>query len=154
MIMMQKLLNQIDQLHSFILKGNQHKSKVSEKGTYWQIDHSLQVLDGVAEVVENSNPTDYQPTFSFTKLIIMSTGYIPRGKGRAPKQTVPQNELSQEELLEQLKKVRSKITDLNKLDKNKTFKHPLFGWLNLKDTIKFMGIHTHHHIKIINDILK
>jgi hypothetical protein len=152
--MLQKLLHQIDLLHSFILKGNQHNSKVSDKGTYWQIDHSLQVLHSVADVLKNSDPKDYHPKFSFTKLVIMGTGYIPRGKGRAPKQTIPQNDLSELELLSQLEKVKVEITNLSKLNKNKTFKHPLFGWLNLKDTIKFMGIHTNHHIKIINDILK
>lgn len=152
--MTQQLIKKIDQLHSFILKGDKHNSKISAKGTYWHIDHSLQVLQGVTEALKNSDPKDYQPKFSFTKLIIMSTGYIPRGKGRAPKQTLPQNELSQEELLLQLEKVKLGITDLDQLDNEKTFKHPLFGWLNLKDTIKFMGIHTHHHVKIIEDIVK
>lgn len=152
--MIQKLLHQIDQLHSFILEGNQLNRKVSDKGTYWHIDHSLQVLRGIPEVLKNSNPKDYQPKFSFTKWLIMSTGYIPRGKGRAPKHTIPQNEVTQQDLLSQLEIVKTGIDNLNKLDKNKTFKHPLFGWLNLLDTIKFMGIHTHHHIKIIRDIMK
>lgn len=152
--MVQKLLLQIDQLHSFILLGNQYNNKVSDKGTYWQIDHSLQVLHGVVEALKNSVPKDYQPKFSLTKFIIMNTGYIPRGKGRAPKQTIPENKPSKEELTLHLERVKEEVATLDQLDKNKTFKHPLFGWLNLKDTIKFMGIHTHHHIKIINDILK
>lgn len=152
--MTQQLLEKIDQLHNFILKGNQQNSKVSVHGTYWHIDHSLQVLQAVIDSFKQSDPKDYQPKFSFTKLLIMSTGYIPRGKGRAPKQTLPQNELSQKELLSKLEKVKLEIDNWYKLDKNKTFKHPLFAWLNSKETIKFMGIHTYHHIKIIKDILK
>lgn len=152
--MIERLLKQINELDSFIKAGDSHSNKISKKGTYWHIDHSLKVLEGIPEVLKNSNPQDYQPKFSFLKLIIMSTGYMPRGKGRAPKQVVPDTALSKEELLLKLNKVRESVKSLMTLENNKTFKHPLFGWLDLKDTIKFMGIHTHHHLKIIKDIIK
>ena len=84
----------------------------------------------------------------------MKTGYIPRGKGRAPKQTLPQNIKTKEELLTELDDAVTAIKNLDALPSNKTFRHPLFGWLNLEDTIKFMGIHTHHHMKILRDIVK
>ncbi len=152
--MIERLLKQINELDSFIKAGDSHNNKISKKGTFWHIDHSLKVLEGIPEVLKNSNPQDYQPKFSFLKLIIMNTGYMPRGKGRAPKQVVPDTALSKEELLLKLNKVRESVKSLMTLEKNKTFKHPLFGWLDLKDTIKFMGIHTHHHLKIIKDIIK
>lgn len=39
-------------------------------------------------------------------------------------------------------------------DKNAFFEHPLFGVLNKKDTMKFLKMHTTHHLKIIQDISK
>ncbi|MEO9954573.1 hypothetical protein [Nonlabens sp.] len=152
--MSDQLNEQLIEIKSFIYKGDLINDKVSKKGTYWHIDHSLQILNSICEVLEHSNPGDYQPKFSFTKFIIMKTGYIPRGKGRAPKQTLPQNIKTKEDLLTELNKAVNAIKSLDALPSNKTFRHPLFGWLNLEDTIKFMGIHTHHHIKILRDIVK
>ena len=144
--------HQIAELESFINKGDLFHSAVSNKGTYWHIAHSLQVLSGITEVLKNSNPSDYHPKFSWTKLLIMNTCYIPRGKGRAPQHTLPQDKITKEELLVHLKKAKDATSDLKDLPSGKTFKHPLFGWLNLKDTSRFMKIHTHHHLKIIRNI--
>jgi hypothetical protein len=143
---------QIAELESVINKGDLFHSAVSNKSTYWHVAHSLQVLSGIPEVLKNSNPSDYNPKFSWTKLIILNTGYIPRGKGRAPQHTLPQDKITKEELLVHLKKVKYASTKLKDLPTGKTFRHPLFGWLNLKDTLTFMKIHTHHHLKIIKDI--
>jgi hypothetical protein len=82
----------------------------------------------------------------------MNTGYIPRGKGRAPQHTLPQEKITKEELLVHLKKAKDASRNLKDLTVGKTFKHPLFGWLNLKESSRFMKIHTHHHLKIIRDI--
>lgn len=152
--MSDQLNKQLTEIKSLIQKGDLVNDKISKKGTYWHIDHSLQILNSICEVLEHSNPGDYQPKFSFTKFVIMKTGYIPRGKGRAPKQTLPQNIKTKEELLTELDDAVTAIKNLDALPSNKTFRHPLFGWLNLEDTIKFMGIHTHHHMKILRDIVK
>jgi hypothetical protein len=143
---------QMAKLESFINKGDMVYSAVSNKGAYWHIAHSLKVLNGISEVLKNSKPSDYHPKFSWTKFIIMNTGYIPRGKGCAPQHTLPQDKITKEELLVHLKKVKYASTKLKDLPTGKTFRHPLFGWLNLKDTLTFMKIHTHLHLKIIKDI--
>ena len=153
-MMSSKLNKQLTELASFIKAGDQLKPKVSSKGTYWHLDHSLQVLHAISEVLTNSKPEDYRPKFSLPKLMIMTTGFIPRGKGRAPKQSLPTGDISKEELFSSLEKIKEAIKNLNDLSKNHHFRHPLFGDLNLKDTIKFMGIHTHHHLKIMRDIAK
>ncbi|QJP32956.1 hypothetical protein F0365_00285 [Nonlabens sp. Ci31] len=152
--MSSKLNQQLAEVTSFIKKGDQLNLKVSDKGTYWHLDHSLQVLNGISETLTNSNPEDYQPKFSLPKFIIMNTGFIPRGKGRAPKQTIPEGGISEEKLLSDLDKIKNATKDLNNLAENKNFKHPLFGYLNRMDTIKFMAIHTQHHLKIMRDIVK
>lgn len=137
-----KLNQQLTELASFIKAGDQLNTKVSSKGTYWHLDHSLQVLHAITDDLINSHPEDYRPKFSLPKWIIMTTGFIPRGKGRAPKQTIPTGEISEEELLSSLDSFKEASKNLNDLAVDKSFRHPLFGSLNLKDTIKFMGIHT------------
>jgi hypothetical protein len=125
---------------------------VSDKGTYWYIAYSLQVLNGISEVLKNSNPPDYRPRFSWTKFIIMNTSYIPRGKGRVPQHTLPKDKITKEELRVHLKKAQDSSKNLKYLPAGKTIKHRLFGWLNLKDTSKFMRIHKQHHLKIVKSI--
>jgi hypothetical protein len=153
-MMSSKLSNQLTELASFIKAGDQRNLKASNKGTYWHLDHSLQVLHAISEALTTSKPKDYQPKFSLPKLMIMTTGFIPRGKGRAPKQSLPMGDISKEELFLSLEKIKEAIKNLDDLSKNHNFRHPLFGDLNLKDAIKFMGIHTQHHLKIMRDIVK
>jgi hypothetical protein len=152
--MSSKLNKQLTELASFIKKGDQFNPKVSNKGTYWHLDHSLQVLHAILKALTNSNPRDYQPKFSLPKLMIMTIGFIPRGKGRAPKHTIPAGKISEEELFSALEKIKEATKNLNDLSKKNNFRHPLFGCLNLNDAIKFMRIHTQHHLKIMRDIVK
>ena len=84
----------------------------------------------------------------------MFFGYIPRGKGKAPKQVAPKEEFTTEQLKPLLSTAKSNVDGLSTLDKIVNFNHPYFGVLNKKQTVKFLGIHTHHHLKIIKDILK
>ncbi|WP_292892141.1 hypothetical protein [Nonlabens sp.] len=144
---------QLTELASFIKAGDQLNLKVSKKSSYWHLDHSCKVLHAISEALTTSQPKDYQPKYSLPKLMIMTTGFIPRGKGRAPKQTLPTGDLSTEALYSNLEKIKEAIKDLNDLSKNNNFKHPVFGYLNLKDAIKFMGIHTQHHLKIMRAIV-
>ena len=55
---------------------------------------------------------------------------------------------------------KSVITDdngkfkLENISKDHYFEHPFFGKIKRKETIRFLEIHTNHHLKIIDDILK
>jgi hypothetical protein len=50
--------------------------------------------------------------------------------------------------------LKTRLPVLDTLHPNNYFKHPLFGNLNIKSTIKMLVLHTRHHIGIINDIMK
>jgi hypothetical protein len=39
------------------------------------------------------------------------------------------------------------------VSKDHFFEHPYFGKLKLKETIRFLEIHTTHHLSIIEDIV-
>lgn len=65
----------------------------------------------------------------------------------------PKNDLTMETLKKHIESTKRKLAELQILKPTNYIEHPVFGKLRLKDSIKFLEIHTRHHIHIINDIL-
>ena len=127
---------------------------VSKSPVGWQIDHSLKVIVNIVSSLKNSNPDDYKYNFNLKRSIVYFKKKIPRGVGKAPKSVRTFDKITLEDLQTQFEIAKKTIKDLENLDPKSNFKHPLFGRLNLKQTRFFLIIHTKHHLKIIEDILK
>jgi len=148
-----KELNQlISSLESKIELHQKTNASVSNSTVGWQIEHSLKTIFQIVETVKNSNPNDYEWKFNKFKLLISVIGFIPRGKAKAPKVVLPDENISEESLLSSLQKVKSALQEWDSVDKNAYFPHPYFGNLNKKSTEWFLNLHTNHHLKIVNDI--
>ena len=134
---------------------NVNKS-VSQVSVGWQLEHMMLVIANVVAALEKSNRVDYKLKYKAIRFFIMATGKIPRGKGRAPKGVTPVEETARtiENLNDQLEKVRMSVLKLAKLDKHNFFTHPYFGNMKRDAAIKFLRIHSNHHLKIVHDILK
>lgn len=151
---MEKIEQQLQEIKQLIELGDISNTAVSKVGSYWQLDHSLRVINGIPKAIENSNPKEYAPSFNLKKLLIMTFKKIPRGKGRAPKNVLPTEAITKDGLLIQLENATSGLHILNQLEPKCHFKHPYFGHLNVKESKKFLSIHTEHHLKIVRDIMK
>lgn len=150
-----KLKKKISELGELIHHSEKTNKEVSERGVDWHIAHALKVVKGVYKALKKSNPQDYKWSFHPVRLIFLMNQSIPRGRGKAPKSTIPKEDaLSQEDLQNQLQAVKELCKDIEKLPKNSHFQHPYFGKLHLRNSLIFLEIHTDHHIKIIQDILK
>lgn len=151
---MENLQNLLSQLESKISLHEKTNPSVSNATVGWQIEHSLKTIFLVVDSVKNSNPKEYQWKFNRTKLIIFILGKIPRGKVRAPKLVVPNENITEESLKDSFEKVKKALQEWDSFDKNAFFPHPFFGKLNKKSTEWFLKLHTNHHLKIVNDICK
>lgn len=151
---MNKLQNLLLQLESHIPNLEKTNTRVSNSSIGWQIDHCLLVINGIISQLEISNPTEFQPKWNFNKFIVFTTGKIPRGKARAPKIVTPVEVATAEELNSKIEFAKKNLLKLATFSKNSFFKHPYFNDLNTKQTEKFLAIHTKHHLKIIQDILR
>ncbi len=151
---MLSLIHLINQLESKIDDFETVNLNISKSTIGWQIDHSLRVINGVISMLKKSNPEDYKWKFNFPRTIVFFVNRIPRGKAKAPKTVQSKGNIDKNDLINQIETAKILILDLDKLHKKSNFKHPYFDVLNLKQTIKFLNIHTNHHLKIINDILK
>ena len=151
---MQQLNLLINQLEDKIDFYKSEKTSVSKSTIGWQIDHSLRVFNGIISILKKSDTDNYKWKFNFPRAIVLTFKNIPRGKANAPKNVRTYDEILKQDLINQLEIAKKLVLDLNGLHKKSNFIHPYFGVLNLKQSINFIEIHTTHHLKIINDILK
>ncbi|WP_037373248.1 DUF1569 domain-containing protein [Salinimicrobium xinjiangense] len=128
-------------------------SAVSSVPVGWHLAHNLKVILSILKGLDISDPAQYRKKFSWKKELVYLTGRIPRGKARAPKKVIPEDNISAEELQEQITKAKRKLTGISKLPKNAFFEHPFFGHIRRDETPKFLVIHTEHHLKIVREIL-
>ena len=151
---MNKLKSLLDKFEAQITNYSKFNKTISEGNVGWHIVHSCLVISSVCTVVCKSDPTTYIKRFSFKAFIVLLLNSFPRGKAKAPSFTVPSEELSPASILKSIQAARTSLELLANAGKNQYFTHPIFGDLNTRQTFKFLGVHTNHHLKIIKDILK
>ena len=152
--LMKSLIQLLETLESNITNQEKINTHISSSSVGWHIAHTTKVLARVTTAVKDADPLQFKPKFNLVKTIVFATNIIPRGKGKAPEASKPEGEITKESLGAGIEKAKEKVKELYTLDPNKYFKHPYFGDVKLKGCIKFLTIHTNHHLKIINDILK
>ncbi len=150
-MLFQKELNQLEEYTNYFEK---FKTSVSSKSVGWHLDHSLKVINAVINTLKESKPSDYKWKFNLIRVFIYTFNYIPRGKGKAPKRVLPPEILIKEDIYSQIVQAKLNLETVIGLPSKSNFTHPYFGMLNLKQTLKFLGIHTNHHLKICSDIVK
>ncbi|TBN03312.1 DUF1569 domain-containing protein [Hyunsoonleella flava] len=147
---LKRLLSEIE---GYISNKDLNNSSVSKATIGWQLDHSLKVFNAVCEWTINSNPKDYEPKFNFWRTVLFPINYIPRGRVKAPRIVQPPETILDEDLYAQLHAAKTNLDALLKSPETVYFKHFIFGKLSKKQTLKFLQMHTHHHLKIVRDIL-
>jgi paraquat-inducible protein B len=140
-------------IENYISHFEKTNTKVSKKSVGWQLDHSLRILIGVPRVLEKSDALTYKKNINKTRTLVFMLNKIPRGKYSAAKKVVNTAPIQLAQLSKMLKMAKEEVKKTANLAPNANFDHPYFGQLNLKQTKKFLKIHTKHHLKIIEDIL-
>ena len=151
---MKKLLAIVDQLGAYVPNSEQADNAISEVNIAWHIEHACLVIIKITETIKQSKPQQYNSKFNFKKLFVFITGKFPRGRAKAPAAVMPQSQIDQAVLIDSIEKAKQAISELNNCAKNQFFLHPIFGNLNKRQTLHFLGIHTKHHLRIIQDIIK
>jgi len=147
-----KLSQYLNRFEAVIPQFETKNLKVSKSSVGWQIDHSLKVINGIIHQLKAS-PINAKPKHTLLGNFCLITSYIPRGKGKVPKVVLPPDTIKLNNLKEQLEVARNAIADYSKINTKAMFKHPYFGILNKTSSIRFLEVHTKHHLKIIEDII-
>lgn len=126
---------------------------VSASSVGWQIEHILLTIKIILEGLKKSNPKDYKWKFNILRTVVYTTKNIPRGKAKAPSIVRPEK-YDEATIRHHLQKVKDALKNTEELHEKQFISHPFFGHLGMKKTIKFLEIHTIHHLKIIDDIIQ
>jgi len=144
----------LNSLEAHIANHSVSNPKISDADIAWHIDHSLKVINNVISALQKSDPNSYKNNFSFLGKLFFKLGFFPRGKAKAPKHVKPPEVILKKDLISQIQLAKTNVETTVNLDKNAYFKHPLFGNINTTRVYRFLVLHTNHHLKIINDIMK
>jgi hypothetical protein len=135
---------------------------VSHWGVQQQLDHLLltdqAILDGLEGYLSGNAPPGPEGRPSLMGHFVLRTGFIPRGKGRAPERVLPgarsPEEITAEfgTLLEGYRKLGESLGEIQA--GGATQRHPLLGVFNGAQWLRFAHLHHRHHNKIIADILR
>ena len=149
---MEKLRKVVTQLESYLTQFELNNQLISNVSIGWHIDHACLVIIKITETVKQSNPDNFSSKFNFKKLVVFMTGKFPRGRAKAPASVMPIENIDQLHLMNSISNAKKAIIQLNECSKNQYFQHPIFGNLNKASTLYFLGIHTKHHLRIIQEI--
>ena len=150
----QSLAQKIEDLESYIPKFEASNSKVSKVTVGWHLDHSLKVINGVITTLKQSDVSSYKNNFSLVGKVFFYLGHFPKGRAKAPKRVLPPDVILQDDIVKQINTAKQTLSDISSLHDNAYFQHPLFGNINKKRVVRFLEIHTNHHLKIVKSILK
>ncbi|WP_299366061.1 DUF1569 domain-containing protein [Winogradskyella sp.] len=146
------LINEIDTKVQF---RDSIDSSISTVDVAWHLDHMLKTINKITDTLEISNPDDYSKSyFNFSRILSLSSGHIPRGRAQSPSVVRPPDSILTESLILQINMAKANVEKLKLFDKKSHFNHPYFGQLNKAQAIRFMEVHTMHHLKIVSDILE
>lgn len=144
----------VDELASWIPRLDQSNPKVSNWTVGQQIYHCLVATTTIAKSVTGSDPGSEVPSFSLPRFVVMTLGWIPRGKGKAPKGSQPESQPTSEELQALVGPAKEALAAAAGAPADAFWRHFKFGVMPRDNALKFIEIHNRHHLRIIEDISK
>jgi hypothetical protein len=126
------------------------------------LDHLARVLERVFRTIdvllEDEDPRilhSGRPHFAARMLLL--TGWIPRGRGRAPEEVLPEPRPVRHRVRELLERVtaeaRAHSTRGDALQEaGGRLPHPLLGAFNAAEWARFAFVHTRHHLAILGEV--
>ena len=154
-----RLTKQLDVISSFLALGDEQISKVQHDISSWsaaeQLDHALKVDGSIFHRLLEDPEPGALPPINLLGRVILALGWIPRGRAPSPK-ALRGEPAKCTALSAAAGAVRSQLDNLTQERLNRSaplVPHPRFRGLTTLEALRFAGIHTEHHLKIVREIL-
>ena len=130
------------------------RAGVSGWSPYEHVDHSAKVVSAILTGLLQPDLPQIAPV-SLLGHAVLITGYIPRGKAKAPSRVRP--------VLGSVAELHATLDALDQLigriadpawtrPMGAVIPHPYFGGMTATQSLRFVGIHTNHHLKIVREM--
>lgn len=149
-----RLKAKLDEVASYVAVGDSKNSEVSEAAVSWHIDHIFLVVNQIYKTLEQSEESNFKSEFNIKRAYVFTFNKMPRGIATAPESVRPKENVGNGTIQVHYDQALTTVEQFSDLPEEKHMNHPVFGTLNRDKTLKFLTIHTEHHLKIIRDILK
>ncbi len=127
---------------------------ISSAPVGWHIDHTLKVINYIYDELESSDTANYSPSPNPVLEYVLKKKKIERGRVHSSKEVMPPENITAEELITQLEEAKIKVIKIRMLEENQFITHHMLGQMKRAQAVKFLKIHTRHHLEIIEDILR
>lgn len=128
---------------------------ISAVSVGWHIDHILKAIIDPTRFLRKSDPKKFKSGFNIKRIILFTTGFMPKGKFKAPKSvSAPEKFVSETELRKQMEQAQAIVKEWESFDKNCWYIHGAIGPINVKGNIRLLQIHCKHHLQIIDSIIE
>ena len=144
----------LEEVASYIAVRDSKNSEVSEAAVSWHIDHIFLVINQIYKTLEQSEESNYKSEFNMKRAYVFTFNKLPRGKATAPESVTPKENVDINTIQIHYNQALTTVDKFSNLPEKKNINHPVLGSMNRDKTIKFLTIHTEHHLKIIREILK
>ena len=157
---LERIDRQFDDLAALVAGGDKELAARAPEVSGWsvgqQVDHMLNVAHGVFFRLTGDGE-EVPHGINLSGRLLLGIGWLPRGVGKSPKSVLPGEAPVAEELGVRLARLRGDFQGLRfrtglLVSRRRLFKHPYFGGLDCAQTLRFLSVHNHHHLKIVRDI--
>ena len=126
-----------------------------------QLHHAMaingQVLESLLKACTGEEQPETEGRANLIGMLVLTTGHIPRGRGRSPRRFVPPPTIARDDVQALIQRTRGILAALEphlpRFDGLPgRWRHAVFGKLNAQQFLRFARIHSLHHLSIIRDI--
>jgi len=115
------------------------------------------IARSISGLVSSQTEADSDRRLNLLGITVLSTDLIPRGVASAPARLHPPDILSREEIADAVKASLKSVDSLQELGgiivaRRSRLRHPYLGYLRSSQWLRFMNVHTSHHLRIVRHI--
>ncbi len=143
----------ITQLRSFLPRSAVTAPNVSAWHVGMHLHHCALSICGICKQLIASDSPMPRAGFSPVRSLMLITGWIPRGRAQSPEAVIPKYDIGTDEIVTLLDQGQALLSTASSLDRGRWFIHPMLGPMTRKQTLRFIAVHNHHHLKIMREIV-